>query len=357
MPLSTTPSLSRRSLLLNAGRTAAGIAVLGGAGSFLSACASSSAGDGSDGTVAYQLSWTKDYEFAGSYLADDRGYWADNDLKVDLLAGGSSADPLSIVASGKAMLASAHVHKVAQLMDSGGTKLKVVGALMQKYGLNILSRSDAPITSPKELEGKKIGVFPSNDPAWALFLELNDIDRSTITEVPVQYDLTPLINGEIDGYQAYAGGELTTLRSAGVEPVALLLADYGYNPVSAGYVVRAESLEDKDQRAQIKSFLIGEIKGWQDVVYGDGLEEGARLTVEKYGKDLGLDPETQLASLEALMPFISTPTTEEKGLLWMSDDSIASSQVVLDNAGIGLDVTDIVDLSLLEEIYGGKNRL
>lgn len=348
--------ISRRSLLRTTGRSLGALAVLGGAGSFLSACAEDSA-TGASGTLSYQLSWTKDYEFAGSYLADDKGYWADRDLKVELLAGGSSSDPLAVVASGQAMVASAQVDKVAQLISSGGKELVVVGALFQKNGLNILSRDDAPIVNPKDLEGKKIGVFASNDAAWALFLKLNNIDRSSIEEVPVQYDLTPLINKEIDGYQGYAGGELTTLRSRGIEPTVMLLADFGYNPVSAGYVVRAESLKDKDQRAQIVDFLAGEILGWQDVVYEDAVKEGADLTVDKYGEDLGLDRETQLASLEALIPYISTPTTQKKGLLWISDDSITSSQVVIDNAGLDVQMKDIIDLSLLEEIYAGKSRL
>jgi ABC-type nitrate/sulfonate/bicarbonate transport system substrate-binding protein len=353
---------SRRSVLRLAGRAALGAALVGGTGSLLEACAAPAASSGSTApgaaaTVGYQLSWTKDYEFAGSYLADDKGYWKSRNLTVDLLAGGSSADPLQVVASKRATVGSAQVDKVAQLVADGGTDLKIVGALFQKNGLNILSRSDKPISSPQDLTGKRIGVFASNNSAWELFLQLNKVDRSTITEVPVQYDVTPLINGEVDGYQGYAGGELTTLQSKGVTPVVMLLADFGYNPVSAGYVVRAETLADPAQRTQIVDFLRGEIMGWQDVVYNNAIDEGARLTVDTYGRDLGLDLPTQTASLQALVPYIATPTTQQKGMLWIADESISASQVVLDNAEIPVKMPDILDPSLLQEIYAGGSRI
>lgn len=150
---------------------------------------------------------------------------------------------------------------------------------------------------------------------------------------------------------------MSTLQAKGIEPVVLLLADFGYNPVSAGYVVRTSSLHDPAQRQQIVGFLRGEIRGWQDVVYGHAIDEAARLTVDQYGKNLGLDLAGQTASLNALLPYISTPTTDEHGLLWMSDESIASSQQVIDKAGFKVQIADIVTTDLLTEIYAGKSRI
>jgi ABC-type nitrate/sulfonate/bicarbonate transport system substrate-binding protein len=340
-------------------RLGAGAVLLGGGAQLLTACGSGSASGGPDGAAAvdYQLSWVKDYEFAGSYLADARGYWAGQGVTVDLLAGGPNSSAVQAVASGNALVGSASLDEAAQLVADGGAELAIVGALFQKNGLNILSRADRPIRTPQDLQGKRIGVFASNDPQWSLFLELNGIDRSTITEVPVQFDVTPLVTGDVDGFQGYAGGELTTLRTAGVEPVVLLFADHGYNPVSAGYVVQRASLQDADRRKALIGFLHGEIRGWQDVVYGGAVEEGARLTVEEYGGDLGLDRQTQLDSLQALLGYIATPYTEQNGLLRISQDSLDSSQTVLDGSGIAVKIADLVTAELLDEVYAGGNRL
>jgi ABC-type nitrate/sulfonate/bicarbonate transport system substrate-binding protein len=351
--------LSRRSLLRGGVRLGAGAVLFSGGASLLAACGSSDSGgsSGASGQASYQLSWTKDYEFAGSYLADDRGYWKDAGVTVDLVAGGSNSSPVQTVASGQSLIASASLDEAAQLVADGGADLAIIGATFQKNGLNILSRPDKPINVPQDIVGKRIGVFATNDPQWSLFLKLNGIDKSQFTEVPVQYDVTPLVTGDVDGYQGYAGGELTTLASQGVNAVVLLWADYGYNPVSAGYIVRKKSLADTDARKTLKGFLTGEIRGWEDVIYNDAVAEGARLTVDKYGKDLGLDLDTQTASLQALIPYLSTDFTQQNGLLRIAPDSMTSSQTVLDDSGINAKVADLVDTSLLDEIYAGKNRL
>jgi ABC-type nitrate/sulfonate/bicarbonate transport system substrate-binding protein len=350
---------SRRSPLRGRPRRRAGAVLLIVGASVLSGCGSSDSESSSDGvtTVDYQLSWTKDYEWGGSFLADDRGYYSDAGVEVDMIAGGGSSSPVQAVASGQALVASASLDEAAQLTADGGADLAIIGATFQKNGLNILSRADDPITTPQDLVGKRIGVFASNDPQWSLFLELNGIDKSSITEVPVQYDVTPLVTGDVDGYQGYAGGELTTLQAQGVDPQVMLFADNGYNPVSAGYVVRRESLEDPEERAALKAFLEGEIRGWEDIVYDGDAAEGARLAVEEYGKDLGLDQATQEASLEALIGYVATPYTEENGLLRISPESLESSQRVLDSSGIDVQIDDLVTNELLDEIYDGKNRL
>ncbi|MGY1601720.1 ABC transporter substrate-binding protein [Geodermatophilus sp. SYSU D00815] len=351
--------LSRRSLLAGGLRLGAGAVLLGGGATLLSACGSDGGGasGGASGTVDYQLSWTKDYEWGGSYLADARGYWESRDVTVNLQAGGGNSSPVQAVASGQSLVGSASLDEAAQLVADGGADLAIIGATFQKNGLNILSRGDAPISTPEDLRGKRIGVFAANDPQWSLFLKLNGIDKSELTEVPVQYDVTPLVTGDVDGFQGYAGGELTTLQSQGIEPTVMLFADYGYNPVSAGYIVRRESIEDADVRRTLVGFLWGEIRGWEDVVYNDGVAEAARLTVEEYGRDLGLDLETQRASLEALIGYVSTEYTQQNGLLRISPDSLTSSQVVLDDSGIDVAIEDLVTAELLDEAYDGKSRL
>ena len=109
-------SLGRRRLL-----TAGGIAAV--AAPVLAACSSSSSSSSSAassgsasasasssavadlGALSYRLSWIKNVEFAGSYIADTRGYYkAQGFSSVNLIAGGASATPMEAdVATGKAL--------------------------------------------------------------------------------------------------------------------------------------------------------------------------------------------------------------------------------------------------------------
>lgn len=356
---------SRRGVLAGGAKMLGGAVLLGGASSWLAACGgddSSSSGDSGDGsvdlgTIDYQLSWVKDYEFAGSYLADTHGYWTDQGLKVNLISGGGTTAPAQLIASGQAFVSTLQAYETALLKDSDELEFKVVGAVWQKFPLNILSRSSEPINTPQDLAGRKIGVFPANDTDWTAFLDLNGIDRSTITEVPVQYDITPLVNGEVDGYQGWGGGEQARLAAQGIDLTVLLMADFGYNPISAAYAVDAKTLDDEKKRAQLKAFLIGEIMGWQSVCFDNAVDEGAKLTVEKYGADLGEAFEDQKLALQAQVEYMVTPFTQEKGLMWMPDENIAVTQEIADRNELGVDMSSIITNEILEEIYAGKNRL
>jgi hypothetical protein len=183
------------------------------------------------------------------------------------------------------------------------------------------------------------------------------VDRSKITEVPVQYDITPLVNGEVDGYQGWGGGEAARLGAQGIDLKVLLMADFGYNPISAAYAVDAKTLDDDKKRARLKAFLIGEIKGWQSVCFDNAVDEGTKLTVEKYGADLGNTFDDQRFALQAQVEYMVTPFTQDKGLMWMPDANIAVTQEIADRNKLGVDMSSIITNELLEEIYAGKNRL
>ncbi|MCS5714162.1 ABC transporter substrate-binding protein [Herbiconiux sp. CPCC 205716] len=344
--------LSRRSLLLG------GLGVIGGA-TLLAACGSpspSGSGTGAAGSpIGWQLSWTEDYEFAGSYLADTNGYWKNQGLTVDMLAGGPNTNPQQLVASGQAFVSSSKAVSAANLLISDGIPLKIIGALWQKYGVTVISRSDNPITTPKDLEGKTVGVFASNDSDWAAFLEINGVDRSRITEVPGSYDITPVASGTVDAVQGYGSTRIAQLASD-VTLETMLLADFGYNPISAAYAVKEETLQNEAKRAQLVKFLRGEIQGWQDVAFGGQLDQAIDLTVNTYGKSLGLNPDEQRAGLEGQLDFVVTDESTANGLCTMSDSLIAGTQQVFDQLKLDVDVNDIVTTEILDEVYAGSNR-
>src|SRR5579859_1895154 len=136
--------LSRRRLL-----AAGGLAVV--AGPVLAACSSSSSSSSSAvaagsspasgsssatadlGALSYRLSWIKNVEFAGSYIADTKGYYkAQGFSSVNLIAGGASATPMEAdVATGKALFGvSSPDITGAAIMK--GAPLKIIGAQYQK---------------------------------------------------------------------------------------------------------------------------------------------------------------------------------------------------------------------------------
>jgi ABC-type nitrate/sulfonate/bicarbonate transport system substrate-binding protein len=346
--------LDRRSFLKYSGLAVGGAALLAACGDDAEATGSTpsasgtSAATASFGTAAVQLSWIKNVEFAGEYFADSKGYFTQAGFsKVDLLAGGPAGIAAeAALATGKAFvgLSSPTITAPAILQ---GAPLKVVGATFQKNPFCIVSKASKPITDAQGMKGLKIGVQDANELVWAALLKANGLSEKDLTRVPVQFDPSPLKNGEVDGFLAYVTNEPNTLRVGGLDVVTFLFADNKLPLVGESFTVTQASI-DKD-RAKIKAFLEAEIRGWKDAVATP--DEAARLAVEVYGKDLKLGLAEQKLEMKDQVTLIVSPDTEANGIFTMTDALIAENIASLATAGIEITADKLFDLSLLKEVY------
>ncbi|GAA1793531.1 ABC transporter substrate-binding protein [Luedemannella flava] len=345
-------TMDRRSLLMNSIRAAAGLAVVGTVPTLLAACGdddtpATPSGPKNLGTLDYQLSWIKNVEFAGQYIADTKGYYAAAGFtSVNLMAGGPNVSQDSVVAAGKALvgISSPDITAAAILK---GAPLIIIGAQYQKNPFCIMSLASKPINSPADMVGKKIGVQATNEPVWTAFLKANKLDPASITKVPAQFDPAPLVNKEVDGWFSFFTNEPNLLKTQGHDTAVMLLNDHGYPMVSEVYVVRKDSLTSK--RDHIKAMLIGDIKGWADSVKDPKL--GANLAATKYGKDLGLDEAEQVLESQAQNTVVATDETKANGLFTITDAKIAETIATLALAGVTVTREQLFDMSVLTEVY------
>jgi ABC-type nitrate/sulfonate/bicarbonate transport system substrate-binding protein len=344
--------LSRRSMLQWAALGIAAPSVLAACGSSSSSGASGSSSGSSSGlgSIAIQLSWIKNIEFAGEFFATTKGYYtAAGFSAVNLIAGGSAGTSAeSAVASGKAFMGLSSPGATGPAILQGAP-LKTVATTYQKNPFAILSvTSKKPITAPKDMVGKKIGVQQgTNQVLFKALLTANGVDASSVTIVPVQYDPTVLITGEVDGYMAYITNEPILIRSKGYETTTFLFADYGLPLVSETFVV-LQSAIDSD-RAKVKALLKAEIQGWTDAVAAPA--QSASLAVNNFGKSDGLNLTEQTAEATAQNGLIVSADTKKNGLFTMTDALIAENIEALGKVGVKVTAKQLFDLSLLAEVY------
>ena len=349
-----TTYLPRRSLL----RGTAGLVTLGASGALLAACgddkaASTADGAKSLGVLNYQLSWVKNVEFAGAYIADTKGYYtAAGFSSVNLMAGGPSVSQDAVVASGKALvgISSPDITAAAILKGAG---LVVIGAQYQKNPFCIMSLAATPINSPQDLIGKKIGVQATNEPVWNAFLKANNLDPSKITKVPAQFDPTPLVSKEVDGWFSFFTNEPNLLKTKNVDTAVMLLNDHGYPMVSEVYVVKKSSLTA--DRAKVKAMLVADIKGWTDSLADP--KTGANLAATKYGKDLGLDEAEQVLESTAQNTVVQTDDTKANGLFTITDELADETIKTLALGGVTITKDQLFDLSVIKEVYAENSTL
>jgi ABC-type nitrate/sulfonate/bicarbonate transport system substrate-binding protein len=354
-----TEQLDRRNFLGRGLKGAAGLAAVGFAGpGLLAACSSSdtatgttggtTASGGADlGVLDYQFSWIKNTEFAGQYIADKKGYYKEVGFSgVNFLAGGPTVQQDSIVASGKAFVGCS-APDIAAPAIIGGAPIIAVGALFQKNPFCVMSLATNPLPDPQSMIGKKVGVQAVNEPVWSAFLTANDIDPASIEKVPVQFDPTPLTQGEVDGWFSFVTNEPNLLEHEGIKTVNFLLNDFNYPLVSQIMIVQTKSLQA--DRAKIKAVMKADVMGWRESVKDPTL--GPKYTVEDYGKDLGLNEEEQVLESKAQNALIMSPDVEKNGILTMTDELVASTMATLDLAGVDIEQDKLFDLSILKEFY------
>ena len=355
-------ALNRRAFLGRSLTAGAGLAVLGaGGGTLLSACGSSSPSSSASttggapdfGTLDYQLSWIKNVEFAGQYIADTNGYYTDGGFSgVSLMAGGPTVQQDAVVASGKALLGIGSPDITAPAILKGAP-LKIIGATFQKNPFCITSLTKDPIATPQDMIGKKIGVQAANTAIFEGLLKANNIDKSKLTIVPVQFDPTVLTTGDVQGFVSYLTNEPITLAAAGNEVTTFAFAENGLPLVAETFTVLQETI-DKD-RDKLKAYLTAEIKGWKDAIADPA--GTAELAVEKYGKDQKLAVEEQTKEAQAQNKLIVSADTEANGLFTMTDELIAQNIEALNQSGATITADKIFDLSLLKEIYAADASL
>jgi ABC-type nitrate/sulfonate/bicarbonate transport system substrate-binding protein len=347
--------ISRRGVLRGA-LGAGGLVVVGGP--LLAACSSSKAkpsrtggstgGTPDFGTVSLRLSWIKNVEFAGSYIADNKGYYkAEGFSSAKLIAGGASATPQDAdVATGKAMFGISSPD-ITGAAIAKGAPLKIIGAQYQKNPFCIMSMASKPIAKPEDMYGKKIGVQATNESVWQAFVKAAKIDASKITKVPVQFDPTPLTTGTVDGWFSFVTNEPNDLSLKGFKTTTFMLADYGYPLVSETYMTTADLISKKPDL--VKAFLRAEIKGWKDNVADPVL--GATLAAQTYGKGLGLTVKEQTLESKSENALISTADTKANGLFTVTDELIAENIATLKGGGLDLTADKLFDFSLIKAVY------
>ncbi|MBB1510119.1 ABC transporter substrate-binding protein [Tessaracoccus sp. MC1756] len=297
--------------------------------------------------VVYQLSWTHSVQFGGTYLARERGLFEAEGLNVQLAAGGPNVAGDANTVSGGSLVNISAADGVAR-SNAEGADLVIVGAQYQKFPGTILSLAAAPLKRPEDLVGARIGVAGADTPGLNSFLATNGLTPDQVEFVPSQYDPAVLTANQVDGLFCFYNDLPVALAVQGVEGYSMLLADFGYNPMSQTYTVLRSTLDDPEKRDQILRLLRADFQGWQ--LYREDPQAAAELTVETY-PDAGLDLETQRKQAEVQLDIMFSEATDESGFGWFSDEQVTDNLALFESLGIEGTTVELWDRSLLEEIY------
>ncbi|HEY3787676.1 MAG TPA: ABC transporter substrate-binding protein, partial [Urbifossiella sp.] len=207
-----------------------------------------------------QLKWYHQFQFAGYYAAEAKGFYRDEGLEVEIREGSPGRIPVDEVLSGRADFGVGD--EAVLLARLRGEPVVACAAIFQHSPYVVMARADSGIHKPSDLSGRTVMVGPSEGTAQFLaMLKHEGIPLHAVKLQPHTWNLNDLIEKRVDAITAYSTVEPTQMRMAGVEPSIIRVADYGVD-FYGDTLFTTEAAVKKD-RARVAAFILATRKGWE----------------------------------------------------------------------------------------------
>jgi ABC-type nitrate/sulfonate/bicarbonate transport system substrate-binding protein len=250
-----------------------------------------------------QLGWIANVQYAGEWVALERGHFARHGVNLEWYPGGPNALPGPVMlAAGRADLGYTAWFPLLDAV-ARNNDLVLISAVFPQNPLGIISLPRKPIRSAADIVGARIlAQGPNEKTAIDATLALNNLPVRW-TQVPAGFSPEPLLAGEGDGYTAFSTNQTIILERMGMQRGRdfhfVSFDELGFR--SFGAVLATTRPYLQSNRPQVVGFLRGLIQGWNENETADPAY-AARLTVEKYGRDFGLDLRQQTRQNELQIP-------------------------------------------------------
>ena len=231
----------------------------------LSAMAAHAADD-----VTLQLKWVTQAQFAGYYVALDKGFYDEEDLNVTIKPGGPDIAPTQVLAGGGADVTVEWMPAALAAREKGLPMVNIAQPF-KSSGMMLTCRKDAGVTSTDDFPGKTLGVwfFGNEFPflSWMSQLEIpTDGSENGVTVLKQGFNVDPILQGQAACVSTMTYNEYWQIIDAGLTPEELQVFKYedqGVATLEDGLYVLEENLADPAFEDKMVRFVRASMKGWK----------------------------------------------------------------------------------------------
>lgn len=275
--------------------------------------------------VRYRFDWLPRGNYAPLFIAREKGYFADENLEVQIDNGNGSGNATKLVGSGEYEFGQSDSLTMA-VGKSKGAKVKAVFMMNQKSPLAWVALAETGLKTPADVEGKKFGLNPggSNLPFFRSMAKVNNVDVSKVEEVTIgvpyeQY----LLQKQVDIVVGYVDAELPALAEhvGGMENLNVLLgSEHGMNMYGTTVIANEDFLAEQPDVAS--RFLRAYARAWADMI--NNPDEAVEILV-KHNPDMPAALAREQLAADIEYTFHSDVVTEH-GWGWMTEETWATTQ-------------------------------
>ncbi len=180
--------------------------------------------------------------FVGAYVAQEKGFFAEENLEVEIQHVATPGDNFRLLATGQVQFSTSDATALLEKWTSDPVievvSLALIGQTGQQ-GFAVLA--DSGIASPADWVGKIAGYKGSDvPPDYLAILEANSLERSDVEEVRVGFEPQLLTEGVVDIFPVFIANEPDTLSRLGFETIVFTAADYGAPTLGLSFVTTPE---------------------------------------------------------------------------------------------------------------------
>ena len=208
--------------------------------------------------IVFTPQWTPQSQFAGYYVAQEKGFYKEAGVEVDFQHPSVSYSALNRLMEGSSDMITTQLTQAMIAIDRGIPMAHVLQT-SQKNGLVLLGRSDS-IRTIEDLRKKKVGVWKAGfgELAYIMDAEL----RLGIKWIPFLEGTNLFISGAIDATLAMSYNEYLQIRVSGHEDkIPIRLSDIGYDYPEDGLYVSLDFYRRYPEK--VKAFVEASRKGWE----------------------------------------------------------------------------------------------
>ena len=248
--------------------------------------------------LTVQLDWKPNAQFAGLILAIYNGWFADQNVDVQILPWQPATDPVKNLSSQVGLIAVSEDNLAIQSAFSG-EKIKLLGSMLQRSPLAWMVLKDSKIAEFKDFRSKKIGVHKDGITGLQFAMKSVGLELSSADVIDVTYEkMEQLKNGELDICQCNGLVEPLEMEHSGV-PVRVFWAwDTGYSVYSQVLSTSDATLEKYGQEVSIFMKVLWE--GWRKVY--ESTSSIAEIIVDHFLFET--DSRVQKDILAVMKPFV-----------------------------------------------------
>lgn len=236
--------------------------------------------------LTLQLKWVTQAQFAGYYVAKDKGFYEEEGLDVTILPGGPDIAPTQVLAGGGADVIVEWMPAALAAREKG-LPLVNIAQPFKSSGMMLTCLKESGISDPKtDFAGKTLGVWFSGNEypflSWMSTLGLStDGGPDGVTVLKQGFNVDPLLQKQAACISTMTYNEYGQVLDAGISPddlVTFKYEDQGVATLEDGLYVLESTLEDSAKVTDLVRFVRASMKGWEYT--RENPEEAAEIVLE-----------------------------------------------------------------------------